>query len=158
MAELLFNEFFCTYPFHIFAYLPFHSTLRISGRKILLVSVMAELLYLTVFALLVSAGLPAVYVQYTAIPVFGIFLYSLVKANVGIITFQYIFVTDYLMVIRACAFFVCQTFFHCGFFSWQSGLITFVLVLLTAWFMMKRLMEIIDSLSAIQAPALWKTA
>lgn len=71
MAELLFNEFFCTYPFHIFAYLPFHSTLRISGRKILLVSVMAELLYLTVFALLVSAGLPAVYVQYTAIPVFG---------------------------------------------------------------------------------------
>ena len=158
MAELLFNEFFCTYPFHIFAYLPFHSTLRISGRKILLVSVMAELLYLTVFALLVSAGLPAVYVQYTAIPVFGIFLYSLVKANVGIITFQYIFVIDYLMVIRACAFFVCQTFFHCGFFSWQSGLITFVLVLLTAWFMMKRLMEIIDSLSAIQAPALWKTA
>ena len=144
MAELLFNEFFCTYPFHIFAYLPFHSTLRISGRKILLVSVMAELLYLTVFALLVSAGLPAVYVQYTAIPVFGIF--------------QYIFVIDYLMVIRACAFFVCQTFFHCGFFSWQSGLITFVLVLLTAWFMMKRLMEIIDSLSAIQAPALWKTA
>ena len=103
MAELLFNEFFCTYPFHIFAYLPFHSTLRISGRKILLVSVMAELLYLTVFALLVSAGLPAVYVQYTAIPVFGIFLYSLVKANVGIITFQYIFVIDYLMVIRACA-------------------------------------------------------
>ena len=100
MAELLFNEFFCTYPFHIFAYLPFHSTLRISGRKILLVSVMAELLYLTVFALLVSAGLPAVYVQYTAIPVFGIFLYSLVKANVGIITFQYIFVIDYLMVIR----------------------------------------------------------
>ena len=158
MAELLFNEFFCTYPFHIFAYLPFHSTLRISGRKILLVSVMAELLYLTVFALLVSAGFPAVYVQYTAIPVFGIFLYSLVKANVGIITFQYIFVIDYLMVIRACAFFVCQTFFHCGFFSWQSGLITFVLVLLTAWFMMKRLMEIIDSLSAIQAPALWKTA
>ena len=158
MAELLFNEFFCTYPFHIFAYLPFHSTLRISGRKILLVSVMAELLYLTVFALLVSAGLPAVYVQYTAIPVFGIFLYSLVKANVGIITFQYIFVIDYLMVIRACAFFVCQTFFHCGFFSWQSGLITFVLVLLTAWFMMKRLMEIIDNLSAIQAPALWKTA
>ncbi len=112
MAELLFNEFFCTYPFHIFAYLPFHSTLRISGRKILLVSVMAELLYLTVFALLVSSGLPAVYVQYTAIPVFGIFLYSLVKANVGIITFQYIFVIDYLMVIRACAFFVCQTFFH----------------------------------------------
>ena len=148
MAELLFNEFFCTYPFHIFAYLPFHSTLRISGRKILLVSVMAELLYLTVFALLVSAGLPAVYVQYTAIPVFGIFLYSLVKANVGIITFQYIFVIDYLMVIRACAFFVCQTFFHCGFFSWQSGLITFVLVLLTAWFMMKRLMEIIDNLTA----------
>ena len=148
MAELLFNEFFCTYPFHIFAYLPFHSTLRISGRKILLVSVMAELLYLTVFALLVSAGFPAVYVQYTAIPVFGIFLYSLVKANVGIITFQYIFVIDYLMVIRACAFFVCQTFFHCGFFSWQSGLITFVLVLLTAWFMMKRLMEIIDNLTA----------
>ena len=24
MAELLINEFFSTYPFHMFAYLPFH--------------------------------------------------------------------------------------------------------------------------------------
>ena len=158
MAELLFNEFFSTYPFHMFAYLPFHTNLRYSWKITLLLSLTAETIYLGVFALLVHAGLPAVYVQYTAIPILGFFLYYLVRANVGIITFQYTFVLDYLMVIRACTFFICRQFLNCGFYTWQSGVTTLVLVLLTAWFMMKRLMEIMDSLSAIQAPAIWKTA
>ncbi len=87
MAELLFNEFFCTYPFHIFAYLPFHSTLgspaeRSSGFGHGGTALPDR------FRALSQRRFPAVYVQYTAIPVFGIFLYSLVKANVGIITFS----------------------------------------------------------------------
>lgn len=158
MTELLFNEFFSTYPFHMFAYLPFHTKLRFSWKRILMISGIAELLYLVLFAVLVRSGLPAVYVQYTAIPLFGLFLYRLIKADIGIITFQYIFVLDYLMAVRACAFFICSQFLHCGFYTWQSGIVTFFLVLVTAWFMIRRLMEIIDSLSSIQAPGIWKTA
>ena len=158
MAELLFNEFCSTYPFHMFAYIPFHANLRYSGKRTLLCSAVAELIYLAVFALLIKAGLPAVYVQYIAILILGFFLYHLVQANIGIITFQYTFVLVYLMAVRACAFFICKQFLNCGFYTWQSGTITLVMVLLTAHFMMKRLMEIIDSLSAIQAPAIWKTA
>lgn len=158
MAELLFNEFCSTYPFHMFAYIPFHANLRYSGKRTILCSAAAELIYLAVFALLVKIGFPAVYVQYTAIPILGFFLYNLVQANIGIITFQYTFVLVYLMVIRACAFFICKQFLNCGFYTWQSGTIILVMVLLSAHFMMKRLMEIIDSLSAIQAPAIWKTA
>ena len=85
-------------------------------------------------------------------------LYHLVQANIGIVTFQYTFVLDYLMVIRASSFFICRQFLHCGFYTWQSGVTTLLLVLLTTRFMIKRLTEIIDSLSAIQAPAIWKTA
>lgn len=158
MAELLFNEFCSTYPFHMFAYLPFHANLRYSGKRTVLCSAAAEFIYLVIFALLIRAGFPAVYVQYTAIPILGLFLYYLVKANIGIITFQYTFVLDYLMVIRASSFFICRQLFNRGFYSWQSGVITLILVLLTAWFMMKRLSEIIDSLSSIQAPAIWRTA
>ena len=62
------------------------------------------------------------------------------------------------MVIRASSFFICRQFLHCGFYTWQSGVTTLLLVLLTTRFMIKRLTEIIDSLSAIQAPAIWKTA
>ena len=57
------------------------------------------------------------------------------------------------MVIRASSFFICRQFLHCGFYTWQSGVTTLLLVLLTTRFMIKRLTEIIDSLSAIQAPA-----
>ena len=158
MAELLFNEFCSTYPFHIFAYLPFHANLRYSWKLTVLGSALAEFTYLLIFVILVRAGIPAVYVQYTAIPILGLFLYHLVRANVGIITFQYTFVLDYLVVIRAISFFICRQFLHCGFYSWQSGIITLALVLISARFMMKRFTATIDGLSAIQAPEIWKTA
>lgn len=110
MTELLFNEFCSTYPFHMFAYLPLHAYLRCSGKRAILISVFAETIYLAIFAILVYLGFPAVYVQYLAIPIFGAFLYYLVQTNIGIITFQYTFVLDYLMVIRACSFFICKKF------------------------------------------------
>ena len=138
MAELLINEFFSTYPFHIFAYLPFHTNLRYPGKITILLSALAEIIYLAVFAILVHAGFPAVSVQYLAIPILGFFLYHLVQANIGIVTFQYTFVLDYLMVIRASSFFICRQFLHCGFYTWQSGVTTLLLVLLTTRFMIKR--------------------
>ena len=72
-----------------------------------------DCIYLAVFALLVHAAVSRPYLR----PVSqrslfsGSFSTHLVQANVGIITFQYTFVLDYLMVIRACAFFICQTVF-----------------------------------------------
>ena len=60
MAELLINEFFSTYPFHMFAYLPFHTNLRYPGKITILLSALAEIIYLAVFAILVHAGFPAV--------------------------------------------------------------------------------------------------
>lgn len=68
MTELLFNEFCSTYPFHMFAYLPLHAYLRCSGKRAILISVVAETVYLAIFAILVYLGFPAVYVQYLAIP------------------------------------------------------------------------------------------
>ena len=54
MAELLINEFFSTYPFHMFAYLPFHTNLRYPGKITILLSALAEIIYLAVFAILYS--------------------------------------------------------------------------------------------------------
>jgi len=51
MAELLINEFFSTYPFHMFAYLPFHTNLRYPGKITILLSALAEIIYLAVFAI-----------------------------------------------------------------------------------------------------------
>ena len=42
MAELLINEFFSTYPFHMFAYLPFHTNLRYPGKITILLSALAD--------------------------------------------------------------------------------------------------------------------
>ena len=158
MIELLINEFLNTYPFHLFAYFPFHNMFRYSIKKTCFFSVLAETIYLIIFYFLVHVGFPAVYVQYTGLPILGVFMLFLVHAPIGMILFQYTFVIDYLMVVRVCAFFLCKYVLHCGLFSWQSGLATLFFVLCSAWFMAMHLNKIIDTLSSVQAPTIWKTA
>ena len=158
MAELLINELFSTYPFHMFAYLPFHTNLRYPGKNNDPALCPCGDHISGSLRDTGPCGVSSRICTVSCDSHSGIFLYHLVQANIGIVTFQYTFVLDYLMVIRASSFFICRQFLHCGFYTWQSGVTTLLLVLLTTRFMIKRLTEIIDSLSAIQAPAIWKTA
>ena len=52
--------------------------------------------------------LSSVWVQYLALPCFGVLFKLIVDAEIGMILFLYLFIIDYLLVVRAAAFYICQ--------------------------------------------------
>lgn len=158
MIELLLNELLSTFPFHFLAYIPFYKKLKYSPLGTFLRVCMCQIFYLGIFTLLTLAGFSSVWVQYLAVPIFGVLFCLLVQADRGMILFFYMFILDYLLVIRAAAFCICEKLFGFNFFSWQSGFITFFLILCTILLMVKAMSHITKGLCSVSVPSFWRTA
>lgn len=158
MIELLLNELLSTFPFHFLAYIPFYKKLKYSPLETVLLVCMCQIFYLGIFTILTLAGFSSVWVQYLAVPIFGVLFCLLVQADRGMILFFYVFILDYLLVIRAAAFCICEKLFGFNFFSWQSGFITLFLILCTILLMVKAMSHITKGLCSVSVPSFWRTA
>lgn len=158
MIELLLNELLSTFPFHFLAYIPFYKKLKYSPLETFLRVCMCQIFYLGIFTILTLAGFSSVWVQYLAVPIFGVLFCLLVQADRGMILFFYMFILDYLLVIRAAAFCICEKLFGFNFFSWQSGFITLFLILCTILLMVKAMSHITKGLCSVSVPSFWRTA
>ena len=158
MIELLLNELLSTFPFHFLAYIPFYKKLKYSPLETVLRVCMCQIFYLGIFTILTLAGFSSVWVQYLAVPIFGVLFCLLVQADRGMILFFYMFILDYLLVIRAAAFCICEKLFGFNFFSWQSGFITLFLILCTILLMVKAMSHITKGLCSVSVPSFWRTA
>ena len=87
MIELLLNELLSTFPFHFLAYIPFYKKLKYSPLGTFLRVCMCQIFYLGIFTLLTLAGFSSVWVQYLAVPIFGVLFCLLVQADRGMILF-----------------------------------------------------------------------
>ena len=158
MIELLLNELLSTFPFHFLAYIPFYKKLKYSPLETVLRVCMCQIFYLGIFTILTLAGFSSVWVQYLSVPIFGVLFCLLVQADRGMILFFYMFILDYLLVIRAAAFCICEKLFGFNFFSWQSGFITLFLILWTILLMVKAMSHITKGLCSVSVPSFWRTA
>ncbi len=158
MSELIINELLNTLPFFILGYLPMKDHMRHSPRLSTVIMLIWEFVYLCLFALLANSGLPSVWIQYMAVPVFFALMLYNISADIGIIAFHFIFVIDYLLVIRAATFFICQNITGFDFFSWQAGILSLMLTFATIFVMSGFLSMILRDLMAVQIPEYWKTA
>lgn len=158
MIELLLNELLSTFPFHFLAYIPFYKKLKYSPLETVLRVCMCQIFYLGIFTILILAGFSSVWVQYLAVPIFGVLFCLLVQADRGMILFFYMFILDYLLVIRAAAFCICEKLFGFNLFSWQSGFITLFLILCTILLMVKAMSHITKGLCSVSVPSFWRTA
>lgn len=158
MIELLLNELLSTFPFHFLAYIPFYKKLKYSPLETVLLVCMCQIFYLGIFTILILAGFSSVWVQYLAVPIFGVLFCLLVQADRGMILFFYMFILDYLLVIRAAAFCICEKLFGFNLFSWQSGFITLFLILCTILLMVKAMSHITKGLCSVSVPSFWRTA
>ena len=158
MSELIINELLNTLPFFILGYLPMKDHMRHSPRLSTVIMLIWEFVYLCLFALLANSGLPSVWIQYMAVPVFFALMLYNISADIGIIAFHFIFVIDYLLVIRAATFFICQNITGFDFFSWQAGILSLMLTFATIFVMSGFLSMILRDLMAVQLPEYWKTA
>ena len=158
MIEPLLNELLSTFPFHFLAYIPFYKKLKYSPLGTFLRVCMCQIFYLGIFTILILAGFSSVWVQYLAVPIFGVLFCLLVQADRGMILFFYMFILDYLLVIRAAAFCICEKLFGFNLFSWQSGFITLFLILCTILLMVKAMSHITKGLCSVSVPSFWRTA
>ena len=158
MIELLLNELLSTFPFHFLAYIPFYKKLKYSPLETVFLVCMCQIFYLGIFTILTLAGFSSVWVQYLAVPMFVVLFCLLGQADRGRILFFYIFILDYLLVIRAAAFCICEKLFGFNFFSWQSGFITLFLILCTILLMVKAMSHITKGLCSVSVPSFWRTA
>lgn len=158
MTELIINELLNTLPFFILGYLPEKENMRYSPRKTTVTMIIWELVYLCIFALLCNAGFPSVWVQYLAVPMFIAMMIYIIAANIGIVLFHFIFILDYLLVIRAATFFICQNITGFDFYSWQAGITNLILTLATIFIISGFLSTILKNLTAVQLSDYWKTA
>lgn len=83
MIELLLNELLSTFPFHFLAYIPFYKKLKYSPLGTFLRVCMCQIFYLGIFTILILAGFSSVWVQYLAVPIFGVLFCLLVQARSG---------------------------------------------------------------------------
>lgn len=157
MIELIINEILNTFPFFILAYLPVRDQMRYSIRFSVFIMFICEFAYICLYMLLIEAGLQGVSAQYLAVPVFLGLMMFLVKTDLGIICFLFIFMLDYLLVIRAAAFCICRNIFGFDFFSLQAGIITLLLTIPTVFIMSHFLTGIINRLMAVQVPDFRRT-
>ncbi len=150
MSELIINEMLNTLPFFPLGFLPMSDHLRYSLKRTIVAMLLWEFAYLCLFALLIQAGFPSVYVQYLALPVFLALTIHIIKADVWVTVFQFIFIIDYLLAIRAATFFLCQNNIHLDFHSWKSGVVTLLFTAATLWPMSTFLRGILKALMSVQ--------
>lgn len=157
MIELLFYMTAKTLPFHLFAYVPFWNHLRFSKRTTAMLLMAEQFLFLGLFFLLYSTGIPVNLAQICAVPIYGTLFFYFVKMDWGKIAFLYIFTSDYLMAVTGVATFFVQSLYQLDLFSWQGGTVILVLFFLTMPFMLSYICRTAQIVFDIDAPDLWKT-
>lgn len=157
MTELLFYMTALTMPFHLFAYVPFWNHLRFSKKTTLMLLLAEQFLFLGVFCLLFSIGVPVNLAQFCAVPIYGILFFYFVKMDWGKITFLYFFTMDYLMAVTGIASFFVQFLCRLDLVSWQGGILILTLFFLTMPAMLGYICRTAQLVFDIDAPDLWKT-
>lgn len=158
MTELIINEALNTFPFLFVGILPAQDSLRFSKRRTLLHMLLWECGYLCIFGLLVQFGFSAVYVQYLAAPLSLVLMMLTFRTDKWIILFHFIFGIDYLLVIRAATFFLCENNISLDFYSWQAGVVTLLMMVSTLIPMSTFLRGTLRTLMSVEIHDFWMTA
>lgn len=158
LGQAAFSECLITLPFHLFAYVPFWSYKRLSNSWMALLLTGTHLAYISLYSLLLYAGVPLNYCRIVALPIYGIPFFLSVNIEWGKILFLYVFTMDYMMVVRGCAAYLEQLFSGSSdtFLSWRFLFLCLALTFLSLPFMLKYFCRTARSVFEIHAPNLWK--
>lgn len=157
LGEAVSNEFCITFPFHLFAYVPFWQHLRISKKKMLPLLAVIELVYMTLFTFLYSMDVPLDFIRLFTFLIYGIPFFTVVDMEKGKIAFLFVFTADYITITQAVA--ACLEQFISsspkGLHSWQTGLLGVLLFLVTLPFMLRYFCRTTQNVLEINAPGIW---
>ena len=155
------NLFAVAVPMHLIAYSPFRDRLRFPLRNVLAVVLLLQLVQSVLYGAIISQGGSGKGAELIlAAFSIGIDFFS-VRDNRPKILFLYLFVTDYVIIVRGfSAFLEANLFFRPDmvFFTYRSTLIYLLALGLSAPFMLRLFSEAREKVFGVDAPGFWRTA
>lgn len=148
-------------PYHILAYYPFRDRLRISTWLVITITGFIQVIQLLLTCFAIFTGHDYRVVEFIFTLVYIVLYIYLVKAEVSKVLFIFIFITDYVMLVKGLSAFLEANFFH----TTQTVLsrhvlsvaLHILLLCLTAPFVLKFLNHMREQVFRTYAPTLWKT-
>lgn len=155
------NLFAVAVPMHLIAYYPFRDRLRFPLRNVLAVVLLLQFVQSALYGAVIwqggsGKGAELILVVFSI----GVYFFS-VRDNRLKILFLYLFVTDYVIIIRGLSVFLEANLFfrpNMVFFSYRSTLIYLLTLALSAPFMLRFLARAKAKAFGVNAPAFWRTA
>ncbi len=158
MIENLTCEFLATIGYRVFAYIPFHEHLRIPKKLLPLWLLGVEVVNLSAFGLLLRLGIPYAAANMVSIPISVLFFFAAVAMDWGKVLFVYVFTFAYILMGRGMAGVAMKLLPGIpGEGSWQYGLVTLGVFLLTCPFMVRYITQTAQMVFETHAPRVWKT-
>ncbi|MCD7883341.1 MAG: GHKL domain-containing protein [Lachnospiraceae bacterium] len=153
-------EIISTLPYRIIAYYPFRKQLRFSRGMTVFIIGFTQLLESTVYARLApeSAFMGRI-AEYTFAAVCFLIFMNTIKSNRWKLLFIYIFLFDYIILVRGIAFFLEAHLFYSEtltFDTLRSVLLNLIVLAVTMPFMIRFLQRTKDLVFQTDAPSLWR--
>lgn len=148
-------------PAHLMAYYPFRNRLRFPLRLALLPVILLQILQCLLYGYTVAQTGAGRAVEYGFALVYMAIYFFSVRDNRTKVLFLYLFVTDYVLILRGVSVFLEARFFYrpeMHFDSWISVAFNLAALAASAPFMLRLFSEAREKVFNVDAPAFWRTA
>lgn len=157
LALALLSELMITFPFHLFAYIPFWQHLRLDKKKMPLFLALIQAAYMLIYLALYSVKIPVNLIHLTALFIYGIPFFTVVDMEKGKIAFFFVFTSDYIIIAHTAAnslgFLINAS--SEGFYSLSTGLLCLGIFLVTLPFMLRYFCRTAQNIFEIEASGIW---
>lgn len=154
------NLFVRAIPAHLMAYYPFRDRLRFSLWKILIPVFFLQIGQSLLYGYMIQSGGSGRIVEFGfALVYMGIYFFC-VQDNHYKLLFLYLFVMDYVMILRGFSTFLEARLFYSpdmNFSSWRSTLIALLTLIVSAPFMLRFFSHTREQVFRTDAPVFWRT-
>lgn len=156
-AQTAFYVLCATLPIHLLCYVPFFRSLRSSWKSSAARVSLGMCLELAALFIAVRHGGDGRRVEFLFAPIYmGIYFYN-IRLNPSKLMFTYLFIMDYLMIVKGLAAFFTVRVLSLPVASWQDGLVCLLLYGLSLPLMLRFFCRTAASMFHTDAPALWRT-
>lgn len=148
-------------PAHLMAYWPFRDRLRFPLWAALLPVVLIQIGQSLLYGYVAAQTGAGRMVEYGFALVYMAIYFFSVRENRTKVLFLYLFVTDYVLILRGASVFLEARFFYrpgMSFDSWISVLFNLAALVVSAPFMLRLFSEAREKVFGVDAPVFWRTA
>ena len=148
-------------PCHFLAYYPFRDRLKVRVWKIVVLIALVQISTAVACAISAVAGTPRRELEFLAAPVFMLIFFASIRADKFKLLFLYVFVVDYMMIIRGSSAFLGAWIFHNRSISLivrVNPLIQAVILAVSYPSMLRLFDSAKNKVLQIDAPSFWRTA